>query len=119
MGWKRWLVIIGVSFVLLIVVASGLLQYLGGKQGRICESLQPGLSKQELISALGTPIDQEEREGGVWILSFRENIGAAGPITAWVDQKTEKVVRLRCWFEGSSDTWKIDKADSVDPSPPG
>ena len=110
--------IIGVSFVLLIVVASGLLQYYGGKQGRICESLKPGLSKQELISALGTPIGRPAADGDNWILSFRENIGAAGPIRAGVDRKTEKIVWLLCSFDGTY-TWKIDKADSVDPEPPG
>lgn len=106
-GWRHWLVI-SVLFVASLGVAVGFLQYYGAKQGRICESLRPGLSKQELISALGAPIDQGEEEHDVRLFSFKGNVGAAGLIRAWVNPKTETVVRLRCWEDGS-DTWKIDQ----------
>lgn len=104
------------KIVFLFLVLSGValiaFAYFSGvfdnSQSKACSKLNPGITEADLVASLGTPIGQPTAEGDIRILRFRANIAAAGPIEAWVGRKTEKVVRLRCSYDGP-DTWKIDQ----------
>lgn len=91
--------------VFLMLISVGALSYFGGKPGRICESLKPGIDEQELIAALGAPQTQEEKTG-FRELTFKSNLAAAGSIRARVDPRTKKVLLLSCWEDGPA-TWEV------------
>lgn len=108
------------KIILLFLVLSGaalfaFAYFLGvfdNSQSKACGKLKPGITKADLIAALGAPTGRPrpsaKERGDIWILSFRTNIVAAGPIEAGVGRKTEKVVWLRCSYDGPY-AWKIDQ----------
>lgn len=80
--------------------------YLDNSQSKACRTLKPGITETDLVAALGAPIDRLTAEGDIWILSFRPDILSSGPLIARVDKKTNKVIRLRCSYDGAN-TWEI------------
>ena len=60
----------------------------------ICQRLQPGTTRSDLVAALGEPFRSEPRADGA-LLYFDGGFGAAGPIRAVVDT-TSHVAVLRC-----------------------
>jgi len=61
---------------------------------RVCEGLPPGITRQELIAKLGSPIRAEQRPEGER-LYFHAGLFAAGPIRAVIDS-SGRVAMLRC-----------------------
>jgi hypothetical protein len=83
-----------VFFALLGIVVGGLFVARHFTQTAICERLQPGITRSDLVAALGQPRDSESRPDGE-LLYFSGGLGAAGPIHAIVDS-TGHVAMLRC-----------------------
>ena len=76
------------------IVVGGLFVARHFNQTAICERLQPGITRSDLVAALGQPRDSESRPDGE-LLYFSGGLGAAGAIRAIVDS-TGCVANLRC-----------------------
>lgn len=83
-----------VTLALLCIVVGGLFVSRHFTQSAICERLQPGITRSDLVAALGQPRDSESRPDGE-LLYFSGGLGAAGAIRAIVDS-TGRVAMLRC-----------------------
>lgn len=68
---------------------------------KTCESIQPGVNLDQLIAALGTPINKTDS----WYY-FSSAFGAAGPIRAKISQTSGKVLALKCTEDGETD-WAV------------
>jgi hypothetical protein len=81
------------------------INFKGVENSRICDSIKPGISIDELIRILGKPINTIEVNGETWV-TFQANPFAAGVIRARIDKNENRVIALKCW-EDKKPNWDI------------
>jgi len=96
------------SLIFVLLLALGVDFYMasedpiGYRNSKICPTLRPGISINELNAALGEP-ERIQLKGEEWLM-FRTFSLAAGPIQAKVNERTNRVITLRCQQDGPA-TW--------------
>jgi len=79
----------------------------GVENSKICDSINAGITPEELYKKLGHPIKHLEINGENWVY-FRSHPVAAGLIRARIDKTGRKVLVLKCW-EDKMPNWDLTK----------
>jgi hypothetical protein len=86
-----------------VLLSLGIYIFASHRAGRIintCRTLSPGITKAELVNALGSPISAREHDG-ILYLAFPTSLiltGASAPVSASVGRDS-RVIELRCGDE--------------------
>ena len=77
---------------------------------KVCKSLKPGISKDELVAELGSPLQSNKDRADPKVLRvyFKSISIQATQSWAKIDEKTGKVIALNCSGEGPF-TWELEK----------